>query len=617
MQIVRAQVMHTPPRTHSKRSRTAPSRSRMGGSSPSAPSTQIRAAHPGAEVRDERDALLLPGLVDTHVHFPQLPIIGAMGLGLLEWLQQRALPQEARMADPVYARAVAREFLDGLAANGTTTALVFGSHFPEAQDALFEEAERKGLRIASGLVVSDRNLLPELHVDPQAAYDAGAELARRWHGRGRLRYAVTPRFSLSCTDGMLESCGALHAEVGALVTSHINESPAEVEAVAGLFEWSEDYLETYERFGLVTSSTVLAHNDHPRDAELGRLAAAGTSVAHCPESNAFLGSGLFPMRRHLDHGVKVALGTDVGAGTGFSLFKEGLMAYELQMLREDGVRLGPAELLHLATRAGALALGLADEVGDLSPGKAADFVLVRPPEGSTLAAVLRHSDSPEQSLGAIFALAREESVVEVRVAGAPVAPGQVARRGREPPDHFRLARLMADPALGEILVQRDELAHRVKELGEEVSRDYAGRQLLLIGVLKGAVFFLADLMRHLDVDCEVDFMAVSSYGASTDSSGVVRILKDLDAPIEDKHVLIVEDIVDSGLTLSYLFRMLRARHPASLEVCALLTKPQRREIELPIKYVGFEIPNRFAIGYGLDFAERYRNLPYVAVLNEP
>ncbi len=176
---------------------------------------------------------------------------------------------------------------------------------------------------------------------------------------------------------------------------------------------------------------------------------------------------------------------------------------------------------------------------------------------------------------------------------------------------------MTDPALGDILVQRDELAHRIKELAEEVSRDYEGRSLLLIGVLKGAVFFLADLMRHLEVECELDFMAVSSYGASTESSGVVRILKDLDAPIEGKHVLIVEDIVDSGLTLSYLFRMLRARKPASLEVCALLTKPERREIDLPIKYVGFEIPNRFAIGYGLDHGERYRNLPYVAVLNEP
>jgi hypoxanthine phosphoribosyltransferase len=174
---------------------------------------------------------------------------------------------------------------------------------------------------------------------------------------------------------------------------------------------------------------------------------------------------------------------------------------------------------------------------------------------------------------------------------------------------------MHDSAVGDILVQRDDLEHRVRELAAEISRDYADKELLLIGVLKGAVFFLADLMRHLEVHCEVDFMAVSSYGASTDSSGVVRILKDLDAPIEGRDVLIVEDIVDSGLTLSYLFRMLRARGPASLEVCALLTKPDRREIDLPIRYVGFEIPNRFAIGYGLDYGERYRNLPYVAVLS--
>jgi hypoxanthine phosphoribosyltransferase len=173
---------------------------------------------------------------------------------------------------------------------------------------------------------------------------------------------------------------------------------------------------------------------------------------------------------------------------------------------------------------------------------------------------------------------------------------------------------MTDPHIGEILVQPDELTHRVREMAGEISRDYSGRDLLLIGVLKGAVFFLSDLMRHLEVDCEVDFMAVSSYGSSTDSSGIVRILKDLDAPIEGRHVLIVEDIVDSGLTLSYLFRMLRARNPATLEVCALLTKPERREVDLPIRYVGFEIPNRFAIGYGLDHAERFRNLPYVAVL---
>jgi hypoxanthine phosphoribosyltransferase len=173
---------------------------------------------------------------------------------------------------------------------------------------------------------------------------------------------------------------------------------------------------------------------------------------------------------------------------------------------------------------------------------------------------------------------------------------------------------MTETRVGDILVQADDLQHRVRELGQEISRDYAGRDLLLIGVLKGAVFFLSDLMRHLEVQCELDFMAVSSYGSSTDSSGIVRILKDLDAPIEGRDVLIVEDIVDSGLTLSYLFRMLRARNPATLEVCALLTKPERREVDLPIRYVGFEIPNRFAIGYGLDHAERFRNLPYVAVL---
>ena len=169
--------------------------------------------------------------------------------------------------------------------------------------------------------------------------------------------------------------------------------------------------------------------------------------------------------------------------------------------------------------------------------------------------------------------------------------------------------------VGEILIESDALRGRVAELGEEISEAYTGRDLLLIGVLKGAVFFMADLMRHLSVPCEVDFMAISSYGAATDSSGVVRILKDLDINIEGRHVLVVEDIIDSGLTLSYLMRNLESREPATLEVCALLTKPARREIDVPVRYVGFEIPNRFVIGYGLDFAERYRNLPYVGVLH--
>jgi hypoxanthine phosphoribosyltransferase len=169
--------------------------------------------------------------------------------------------------------------------------------------------------------------------------------------------------------------------------------------------------------------------------------------------------------------------------------------------------------------------------------------------------------------------------------------------------------------VGEVLIEQMSLQQRIVELGVEISADYAGRDLLLVGVLKGAVFFMADLMRELTVPCEIDFMAISSYGAATDSSGVVRILKDHDINVAGRNVLVVEDIIDSGLTLSYLIRNLRSRKPASLEVVTLLTKPDRREIEVPVRYVGFEIPNRFVIGYGLDFAERYRNLPYVAVLH--
>ena len=183
---------------------------------------------------------------------------------------------------------------------------------------------------------------------------------------------------------------------------------------------------------------------------------------------------------------------------------------------------------------------------------------------------------------------------------------------------IRMSKLNAtelERAVTEVLIEADALQQRVAELGEEISADYAGRDLLLVGVLKGAVFFMADLMRHLAIPCEIDFMAISSYGDSTDSSGVVRILKDLDINIEGRHVLVVEDIIDSGLTLSYLIRNLEAREPATLEICALLTKPERREIDVPVRYVGFEIPNRFVIGYGLDFAERYRNLPYVGVLD--
>jgi guanine deaminase len=332
-----------------------------------------------------------------------------------------ALPEEARMADEGYAQSVAAAFVRALAANGTTTALVFGSHFPAAQEALFWAAEAAGLRIASGLVVSDRGLLPELHVTPEAAVEASRALIERWHGRGLLRYAVTPRFSVSCSEEMLSACGEVAGVApGLLVTSHLNETAGEVALVRELYPAAVDYLATYEQAGLVDRRSVFAHDVHVTDSELERLAGAGAAIAHCPSSNVFLGSGLFPLARHMAAGARVVLGTDVGAGTSFSLLGEALVAYELQRVNPESVLLRPGELLHLATAAGAAALGLEDETGDLQPGKSADFVLIRPPAGGTLSAVLERAESMEEILGVLFTLAREDSIAEVRVAGEVV-----------------------------------------------------------------------------------------------------------------------------------------------------------------------------------------------------
>lgn len=389
----------------------------------------VRTRHPDAAVVDLRDGLLLPGLVDTHVHFPQVRIIGSLGLPLLEWLEQCALPEECRLADVAYARAVAAEFVDGLVAAGTTTALVFGSHFAPAVAALFEEVSRVGLRVTTGLVVSDRGLPEPLLTTPERAYDEAYALAGRWHGVDRLRYAVTPRFSYSAGDDVLDACAAVLKDVpGAWFTSHVNENHAEVAEVARLFVDAEHYVGTYDHHGLLGERSVLAHNVHASDEELAVVSARRASVAHCPASNSALGSGLFPMRRHLEHGVRVALGSDVGAGTGFSMFKEGLQAYFGQrLLGEQGLPLTPAHLLHLSTAAGAAALGLADSVGDLSEGKQFDAICVRPPGGTALDVGLRHASCADDALGKVFALAGDADVADVWVGGEQVSSGGFRR----------------------------------------------------------------------------------------------------------------------------------------------------------------------------------------------
>lgn len=381
----------------------------------------VRAANPEATTADLRGGFLLPGLIDTHIHFPQLRVLGGLGRSLLDWLEECALPEEARMADESHARQIARGFIHALASHGTTTALVFGAHFAAATVALFEAGGKSGLRIVSGMVMSDRQLRPELHQTPERAYRDSSELIKCFHRRGRLLYAVTPRFALSASESMLEVCQTLRREhEGLRFQTHLNENSREIAEVARLFPWAPDYLAVYERFGLSGRGAVMAHNVHPTASEIERLGASGTAVAHCPGSNAALGSGFFALKRHVKAGVRVALGTDVGGGTGFGLLKEALQAYLLQRLAPEGALLDAAQMLYLATRAGADAIGLEDETGDFQPGKAADVVYIRPPADSPLSAVLERTETPEQVLAAIFTLAGAESVQEVRVEGSIV-----------------------------------------------------------------------------------------------------------------------------------------------------------------------------------------------------
>jgi len=378
----------------------------------------VQAEHPQAGVRDLRGGYVLPGLIDTHIHFPQIRILGSLGCELQDWLKRFTIPEEERLADRAYANRIAGEFVLGLLSHGTTTALAFGSHFSAATSELFEAADESGLRLFSGLVLSDRNLSAKLHISADQAYQQSKDLIGRFHQRRRLRYAVMPRFAVSASEPMLDVCRTLLKEDATLpFTTHINENAAEVAEVKGLFPRAADYLEVYERFDLVQRRSVLAHNVQATDAEIRRICQHDATVAHCPASNAFLGSGIFPLARHQRLGARVALGTDVGGGTGFGILKEGLQTYLMQRVAHEPISLTSGQLLYMATRAGAEALGMEGETGDFQTGKAADFLYLRPPEDSTLAAVLKSADDPERILAAIFTLAGAESVREVHIAG--------------------------------------------------------------------------------------------------------------------------------------------------------------------------------------------------------
>jgi guanine deaminase len=374
-------------------------------------------AFAGLEIETFPGQLLVPGFVDTHIHYPQTERIASHGEQLLEWLQRHIFPAEAAFADRGHADGVAAFFLDELLRNGTTSALVFPTVHPQSVDALFEAALARGMRIVAGKVLMDQGP-PDLRDTAESGRAQSEALIARWRGRGRLGYAVTPRFVLTSSDAQLRVAGGLvatHPDV--LMHTHLAENSSEIEAVAGRFPAAADYLDVYDRFGLVGPRSIFAHCVHMSDRAMARMAAAGSGIAFCPTSNLFLGSGLFDLSLADRHGVRIGIGTDVGAGTTFSLLATLGEAYKVCQMR--GASLDPFRALHLATAGGARLLGLADRIGGLRPGQEADFVLLDP-TATPLLARRTAGASLHDRLFALQVLGDDRAVARTYVSGRMV-----------------------------------------------------------------------------------------------------------------------------------------------------------------------------------------------------
>ena len=344
----------------------------------------LRTLEPGVEIEDFGGKLILPGFIDCHVHFAQLDIIASYGTQLLDWLNQYAYVAERRFASREYATTVANAFLDEILKNGTTSAMVFATVFAESADAFFEAAAGRGIRLVAGKVLMDRNCPEELRDDAASAYDDSKALIERWHGHGRLGYAITPRFALTSTAEQLEAAGGLAADhPDTWVHTHLAENTDEVDEIARLFPGQRSYLDVYEHFGLLRERSVFAHCLHLDDEDRALLAARGGAVAFCPTSNLFLGSGLFDLAAMTAARVPVGLATDVGGGTSLSMLRTMGEAYKVLQL--NGQTLPASRALYLGTLGAARALGLDDYIGNFATGKEADFIVIDP-KGSSLAA---------------------------------------------------------------------------------------------------------------------------------------------------------------------------------------------------------------------------------------
>jgi len=367
-------------------------------------------------VEDYTGKLIVPGLIDCHVHFSQLDIIASYGEQLLDWLNRYAYPAEMRFADEQHARSVADFFLDELLRNGTTTAAVFATVFPQSVDAIFAAAKERNMRLIAGKVLMDEHCPEELRDDPQSAYDDSKALIERWHGKGRLGYAITPRFALTSSEAQLEAAGRLAAEYpDSWIHTHLAENQDEVDEIARQFPERRSYLDVYDHYGLLRERSVFAHCLHLDETDRALMAQKGATGAFCPTSNLFLGSGLFDLQSMMDAGVKVGLATDVGGGTSMSMLRTMSEAYKI--LHLQGQSLPASRALYLATLGAAQALDLDSHIGNFEPGKEADFIVLDTAASHITARRAASAESLDELLFALIFLGDDRNIAATYVMG--------------------------------------------------------------------------------------------------------------------------------------------------------------------------------------------------------
>ena len=381
------------------------------------PATVLCARHPAARLTDYGNALISAGFIDAHVHYPQTAIIASWGKRLIDWLNQYTFPEEMRFGDPAYAADVAERYLSLALAHGTTSMCSYATTHPTSVDAFFAAARLRGLRAFAGKTCMDRNAPAALCDTARSAYDDSKRLLQRWHGKDRLSYVITPRFSPTSTPEQLNALGALWAEhPDCLMQTHLSEQVDEVAWVRALHPKSRDYLDTYEAQGLLRQGAVFGHAIHLTQREKDRLAEAGASVVHCPTSNTFIGSGLFDMS--LTRSLRVGLATDTGGGSSFSMLRTMAAAYEVAQLR--GQSLHPSQLWWLATVGSARALHAEHQIGNIAKGMEADLTVINLASTPAIAQAADRANDIWQALFPTIMLGDDRAIQAVWVGGSPL-----------------------------------------------------------------------------------------------------------------------------------------------------------------------------------------------------